>query len=406
MSARESPLATTSSPLQGEARRLRNYVGGEWVEPSGETGSTTSTRRAESSSALVPLSGSGGCGRAVAAARAAQPEWRGVAPQRRARAVMALREALWANREEIAALVTEDMGKTLDDAGGEVLRGIESTEAACGDPPPAEGREARGGRERRRRRPGPPAGRRRRRDHAVQLPGDDPPLVPPLRDRVRQHVRPQAVGARPAALGADLRAHRRRSTRSRAASATSCTARATRSTACSTTRRWTRSRSSARRRPPGTSPSARRPPASGARRSAAPRTPGRDARRRPRGDRAGDHGIRVRRRRAAMPRGLGRGAGRRRGPPGRGPRGPRDRRRRAAGRSGADADTDVCPMVGARGAGADRRRDRSRRGRGAEMVLDGRGDDRAGRHRCSARRSSRPPTPSPRSPARSCSARC
>ena len=47
---------------------------------------------------------------------------------------MAMREALWANHEEIARLVTEDMGKTLDDARGEVLRGIESTEAACGIP--------------------------------------------------------------------------------------------------------------------------------------------------------------------------------------------------------------------------------------------------------------------------------
>ena len=45
---------------------------------------------------------------------------------------MALREALWANQDEIARLVTEDMGKTLADARGEVLRGIESTEAACG----------------------------------------------------------------------------------------------------------------------------------------------------------------------------------------------------------------------------------------------------------------------------------
>ena len=133
MSARESPLATTGSPLQGEARRLRNYVGGEWVEPSCEWLDDTNPATGEVVG-LVPLSGSGDVDLAVAAARAAQPEWRAVAPQRRARAVMALREALWANRDEIAALVTEDMGKTLDDAGGEVLRGIESTEAACGIP--------------------------------------------------------------------------------------------------------------------------------------------------------------------------------------------------------------------------------------------------------------------------------
>ena len=37
-------------------------------------------------------------------------------------------------QDEIARLVTDDMGKTLDDARGEVLRGIESTEAACGIP--------------------------------------------------------------------------------------------------------------------------------------------------------------------------------------------------------------------------------------------------------------------------------
>ncbi|MGH2963119.1 MAG: CoA-acylating methylmalonate-semialdehyde dehydrogenase, partial [Solirubrobacterales bacterium] len=55
-------------------------------------------------------------------------------PQRRARAVMALREALWEHREELAQIVTTDMGKTIDDARGEVLRGIESTEAATAIP--------------------------------------------------------------------------------------------------------------------------------------------------------------------------------------------------------------------------------------------------------------------------------
>ena len=48
--------------------------------------------------------------------------------------MIALRDALWERRDEIARLVTEDMGKTLDDARGEVVRGIESTEAACGIP--------------------------------------------------------------------------------------------------------------------------------------------------------------------------------------------------------------------------------------------------------------------------------
>jgi malonate-semialdehyde dehydrogenase (acetylating)/methylmalonate-semialdehyde dehydrogenase len=133
MSAREAPLATPSSPPEDEARKLRNYVGGEWVEPSCEWLDDVNPATGELTG-LVPLSGAGDVDAAAAAARSAQPAWRAVAVQRRARAVMALREALWADRDEIARLVTEDMGKTTDDARGEVLRGIESAEAACGIP--------------------------------------------------------------------------------------------------------------------------------------------------------------------------------------------------------------------------------------------------------------------------------
>jgi malonate-semialdehyde dehydrogenase (acetylating)/methylmalonate-semialdehyde dehydrogenase len=47
---------------------------------------------------------------------------------------MRLRQELSERREELARLVTDDMGKTLDDARGEVGRGIESVEAACAIP--------------------------------------------------------------------------------------------------------------------------------------------------------------------------------------------------------------------------------------------------------------------------------
>ena len=117
------------------ARTLRNYVGGGWVEAAAPAGALEDRDPASGElAAMVPLSGAADVDAAVSAARAAQPAWRAVAPQRRARAVMALREALWARREELARLVTADMGKTLDDARGEVLRGIESVEAACGIP--------------------------------------------------------------------------------------------------------------------------------------------------------------------------------------------------------------------------------------------------------------------------------
>jgi malonate-semialdehyde dehydrogenase (acetylating)/methylmalonate-semialdehyde dehydrogenase len=121
-------------PAATETRILRNFVGGGWVDAAaGGTLDDVNPATGEVA-ALIPLSGEADVDAAVRAAREAFPGWRATAPQKRARAVMALREALWANHEAIARLVTEDMGKTLADARGEVLRGIESTEAACGIP--------------------------------------------------------------------------------------------------------------------------------------------------------------------------------------------------------------------------------------------------------------------------------
>ena len=93
--------------------------------------SRTATRRPASCWRASRLSGAADVDAAVAAARAAQPGWRRTSMLVRGRAVFALREALVAHREELAQLVTRDMGKTLDDARGEVGRGIESVEYAC-----------------------------------------------------------------------------------------------------------------------------------------------------------------------------------------------------------------------------------------------------------------------------------
>jgi malonate-semialdehyde dehydrogenase (acetylating) / methylmalonate-semialdehyde dehydrogenase len=128
------PAVASRSTIARPPVTMRNYVGGEWREA--EAAGTLEDRDPASGqlAALVPLSGRADVDAAVRAARDAQPGWRSVPPQRRARAVMRLREALWERREELAALVTADMGKTLEDARGEVLRGIESTEVATAIP--------------------------------------------------------------------------------------------------------------------------------------------------------------------------------------------------------------------------------------------------------------------------------
>jgi malonate-semialdehyde dehydrogenase (acetylating) / methylmalonate-semialdehyde dehydrogenase len=71
---------------------------------------------------------------AVAAAKAAFPEWRDTSLTKRAQILFAFRELLNANKEKVAALITEEHGKVLSDALGEVTRGQEVVEFACGIP--------------------------------------------------------------------------------------------------------------------------------------------------------------------------------------------------------------------------------------------------------------------------------
>ena len=125
-------MSTTAE--QTRVKTLDNYVGGAWAPAADREALDDIDPFTGEVAARVPLSEAPEVDAAVRAARAVQPAWREVPPQRRARAVMALREALWSNREELAQLVTADMGKTIDDARGEVLRGIESTEAATAIP--------------------------------------------------------------------------------------------------------------------------------------------------------------------------------------------------------------------------------------------------------------------------------
>ena len=82
----------------------------------------------------VPRGGAPEVDAAVAAALAAFPAWRDTPLIARSGVFFAFREQLWRNREEMAALITRDHGKTFPDALGEVIRGMETVEFACGLP--------------------------------------------------------------------------------------------------------------------------------------------------------------------------------------------------------------------------------------------------------------------------------
>ena len=70
----------------------------------------------------------------MAAAKAAFPAWRDTPLIARSQVFFAFRELIWQHREELAALITRDHGKTYPDAFAEVTRGIETVEFACGLP--------------------------------------------------------------------------------------------------------------------------------------------------------------------------------------------------------------------------------------------------------------------------------
>jgi malonate-semialdehyde dehydrogenase (acetylating) / methylmalonate-semialdehyde dehydrogenase len=71
---------------------------------------------------------------AVAAAKAAFPAWRATSLAKRAELMFAIRELLHERREEVARILTAEHGKVLSDAMGEVTRGLEVIEFACGIP--------------------------------------------------------------------------------------------------------------------------------------------------------------------------------------------------------------------------------------------------------------------------------
>jgi malonate-semialdehyde dehydrogenase (acetylating)/methylmalonate-semialdehyde dehydrogenase len=82
----------------------------------------------------VAFAGKAEIDRAVQAATAAFPGWAATPPLSRARVLFKFRELLERESEGLAKLITEEHGKVLSDARGEVTRGLEVVEFACGIP--------------------------------------------------------------------------------------------------------------------------------------------------------------------------------------------------------------------------------------------------------------------------------
>jgi malonate-semialdehyde dehydrogenase (acetylating)/methylmalonate-semialdehyde dehydrogenase len=113
---------------------LRNYIAGAWRQPrSGHSAPVINPATAEPV-ASVPMSSHADVDDAVAAARAAFPAWRRTPPGERIQYLFALKQLLDANIRDLATAITQECGKTLGEADGELRRGIENVEVACGIP--------------------------------------------------------------------------------------------------------------------------------------------------------------------------------------------------------------------------------------------------------------------------------
>jgi len=113
---------------------INHWIGGERVAgTSGRSGPVYNPVTGRQTGA-VDFASAEEVGRAVAAARAAFPEWRAASLSRRSEIFFRIRALFDAHREDIARILTAEHGKVLSDALGEVARGLEVVEFACGIP--------------------------------------------------------------------------------------------------------------------------------------------------------------------------------------------------------------------------------------------------------------------------------
>ena len=121
---------------------IANLIGGEWSRPETESLPVYNPATEEVIES-VPLSGSHEVNLAVAAASEALKQWSRTSVMERATLMFRYKQLLEAHVDELATVVTRHHGKTLEEARGEVRRGIEVVDFACGAPSLLQGRTLR-----------------------------------------------------------------------------------------------------------------------------------------------------------------------------------------------------------------------------------------------------------------------
>jgi malonate-semialdehyde dehydrogenase (acetylating)/methylmalonate-semialdehyde dehydrogenase len=113
---------------------IRNYVDGEWREPTGTDGQDVVNPATGATLARVAFSGDDDVDDAVRAGLAAFERWRETPVEERIQPLFRYKQLLEDHQEQLAETLVREHGKTFDEAMGELRRGIENVEVACGIP--------------------------------------------------------------------------------------------------------------------------------------------------------------------------------------------------------------------------------------------------------------------------------
>jgi malonate-semialdehyde dehydrogenase (acetylating) / methylmalonate-semialdehyde dehydrogenase len=122
-----------NKPAELKLEVVPAWINGKAETPSGRFGDVFNPATGQVTK-RVPLCDEGTIDKAAKAAAAAYPAWRDTPPLRRARVMQKFLDLLQRNQRPLAAIITQEHGKTLPDALGSVQRGIEVVEFACGIP--------------------------------------------------------------------------------------------------------------------------------------------------------------------------------------------------------------------------------------------------------------------------------
>ncbi len=117
-----------------EQGRLLNFVGGQWTHPDAAEYLPVDNPATSERIADAPLSDARAVGLAVDAASRAFVEWRRTPPGDRIQPLFRLKQQLEEHFTDLARTITQECGKTLAEAEGELRRGIENVEVATGIP--------------------------------------------------------------------------------------------------------------------------------------------------------------------------------------------------------------------------------------------------------------------------------